>query len=176
MSGAEQRGLPYLFRLRLTGNVKKPIEKTFSKGDWTNAGQGRQGREDTPRLEGWSCRRSVVILRRRLKEGIAAAGRDNGGQLAPGFVEIGPDAEAHEYGVLVTSLDEEVPSLKTFVTLSLAPSFRSWFIRALAGGQLDYLPEQQRTLLHKVLERGWSEDEAQQDALRPAILAAAAHY
>ncbi len=53
----------------------------------------------------------MVILRRRLKEGIAAAGRDNGGQLALSFVEIGPDAEAYEYGVLVTSLEEEVLGL-----------------------------------------------------------------
>ena len=29
----------------------------------------------------------------------------------------------------------EIPSLKTFVTLSPAPSFRSWLFRALAGGQ-----------------------------------------
>jgi hypothetical protein len=124
MSGAEQRGLPYLFRLRLTANVKKLIEKTFSKNDWTNAGmrsssaacgsallRGWQGREDTLRLEGWSRQRQVVILRRRLKEGVAAAGRDDGGQLALGFVEIGPDAAVYEYGVLVTSLEEEVLAL-----------------------------------------------------------------
>ncbi len=46
MSGAEQRGLPYLFKLRLTANVKKLIEKTFSKSGWTGAGQGWQGRRD----------------------------------------------------------------------------------------------------------------------------------
>ena len=111
MSEAEQRGLPYLFKLRLTANVKKLIKKTFSKDDWTNAGQGWQGREDTLRLEGWSRQRQVVILRRRLKEGMAIAGRDDAGQLALGFVEIGPDAEVYEYGVLVTSLEEEVLTL-----------------------------------------------------------------
>jgi hypothetical protein len=111
MSGAEQRGLSYLFKLRLTPNVKKLIKRTFSKSDWTDASQGWQGRKDTLRLEGWSRQRQVVILRRRLKEGVAAAGRDDGGQLALGFVEIGPDAEAYEYGVLVTSLEEEVLAL-----------------------------------------------------------------
>jgi hypothetical protein len=111
MAGAEQRGLPYLFKLRLTANVKKLIKKTFSKSGWTDAGQGWQGREDTLRLEGWSRQRQVVILRRRLKEGMAVAGRDAGGQLALGFVEIGPGAEVYEYGVLVTSLDEEVLTL-----------------------------------------------------------------
>jgi malonyl-CoA decarboxylase len=77
---------------------------------------------------------------------------------------------------VVEDLTRELPSLKTFVTLSPAPSFRSWLNRALAGGQLAYLPEPQRALLHRVREQGWSEDEAEQDALRPAVLAAAAHY
>ena len=53
----------------------------------------------------------MVILRRRLKEGMAVAGRNDNGQLALGFIEIGPDAEAYEYGVLVTSLEEEVLAL-----------------------------------------------------------------
>lgn len=111
MREAERRGLPYLFKLRLTANVKKLIKKTFSKDDWTCAGQGWQGREDALRLEGWSRQRQVVILRRRLKEGMAIAGRDGAGQLALGFVEIGPGADVYEYGVLVTSLDEEVLTL-----------------------------------------------------------------
>jgi hypothetical protein len=111
MRKAEQRGLPYLFKLRLTANVKKLIKKTFSKDDWTNAGQGWQGREDTLRLEGWSRQRQVVILRRRLKEGLAVSGRDEAGQLALGFAEIGAQSEVYEYGVLATSLDEEVLTL-----------------------------------------------------------------
>ena len=89
MRKAEQRGLPDPFKLRLTANVPKLIKKTFSKDDWTNAGQGWQGREDTLRLEGWSRQRQVVILRRRLKEGLAVSGRDEAGQLALGFAEIG---------------------------------------------------------------------------------------
>jgi hypothetical protein len=111
MSGAEQRGLPYLFKLRLTANVKKLIKKSFSKGDWTNAGQGWQGREDRLRLEGWSRQRWVVILRRRLKEGMAISEHNDNGQQTLGFIEIGPGAEAYEYGVLVTSLEEEVLTL-----------------------------------------------------------------
>ena len=110
MREAEQRGLRYLFKLRLTANVKKLIKKTFSKNDWTDAGQGWQGREGSLRLEGWSRQRQVVILRRRLKEGMAIAG-PGAGQLALSFVEIGPGAEVYEYGVLVTSLDEEVLTL-----------------------------------------------------------------
>ena len=75
MREAEQRGLPYLLKLRLTSNVKKLIKKTFSKNGWADAAQGWQGRHETLRLEGWSRQRQVVILRRRLKEGMAIAGR-----------------------------------------------------------------------------------------------------
>ncbi len=107
MSGAEQRGLPYLFKLRLTANVKKLIKKTFSKSGWSDAGQRWQGKEETLRLQGWSRQRRVVILRRRLKEGVAATGRNAAGQMALSFIEIGPDADAYEYGVLVTSLAGE---------------------------------------------------------------------
>ena len=77
---------------------------------------------------------------------------------------------------VVEELTREIPSLKTFVTLSPAPSFRSWLFRAAAGGQLAYLSEQAKALLEKVREHGFSEDESEQDALRPAVLAAAAHY
>jgi Transposase DDE domain group 1 len=107
MREAELRELPYLFRLRLTANVKKLIKKSFSKNDWADAGQGWHGREDVLRLEGWSRQRKVIILRRRLKGELAVAGRGDEGQLALGFVEIGPGADVYEYGVLVTSLAEE---------------------------------------------------------------------
>jgi hypothetical protein len=59
MREAEQRGLPYLFKPRLTANVKKLIKKTVSKDAWTDAGQGWQGRHETPRLEAWSRRRQT---------------------------------------------------------------------------------------------------------------------
>ena len=109
MREAERRGLPYLFKLRLTANIKKLIKKTFSKDDWTNAAQGWQGREDTLRLEGWSRQRQAVILR-RLKDGIAIAGRDGAGQLALGFVEM-CRARMPTNGVHLIGLEEEVLTL-----------------------------------------------------------------
>ncbi|MGO9483853.1 MAG: malonyl-CoA decarboxylase [Rhodomicrobium sp.] len=77
---------------------------------------------------------------------------------------------------VVEELNRELPSLKTFVTLSPAPSFRSWLLRALGDGQLAYLGEAEKALLQKVREQGWSDVEADQDALGPATLAAAGHY
>jgi hypothetical protein len=108
MREAEQGGIDYLFKLRLTKNVKRLIERTLAKGGWRDAGQGWQGKEETLRLVGWSRQRRVVVLRRKLKDGVVASARDNQDQLQLGFAEIGADTELYEYAVLVTSLAEEV--------------------------------------------------------------------
>src|SRR4051812_42523161 len=63
MSRAEQEGMPYLFKLRSTRNVKRLIEKAMGEADWTAAGQGWQGKASTLRLQGWSRHRRVVIPR-----------------------------------------------------------------------------------------------------------------
>lgn len=107
MREAEHRTLPYLFKLRLTANVKRLIKRAFSKDDWRDAGQGWEGRSDSLRLVGWSRQRQVLVLRRRLKESLAVGERNDKGQLLLGFADIGPGAEAYEYAVLVTSLEDE---------------------------------------------------------------------
>ena len=45
MARAEQEGLPYLFRLRATANVKRALERAMAERDWSDAGQGWQGKE-----------------------------------------------------------------------------------------------------------------------------------
>src|SRR5579883_1305456 len=77
---------------------------------------------------------------------------------------------------VVEDLAKELPSLRTFVTLSPVPSFRPWLTRALETGELSYLSAAHKAQLEKVRVQGWSEEEAEQDALRPAVLSAAAHY
>ena len=47
MRGAEQRGLPYLFRLRLTANVKRAIERAMN-GAWQPAGHATVGKVSPP--------------------------------------------------------------------------------------------------------------------------------
>ena len=110
MAEAERRGVAYLFKLRQTKNVKRLIARTFAKAGWADAGQGWQGRTEELRLDGWGRQRRVVVLRRRLKDGVAGKS-ENADQLQLGFVEIGPDAQLYEYAVLVTSLDLEVLSI-----------------------------------------------------------------
>ncbi len=77
---------------------------------------------------------------------------------------------------VVEDLAREMPSLRTFVTLSPVPGFRAWLYRMLDKGGLDYLSEEQTSLLSRLREDGWTEDEKTQDALKPVIRAAAAHY
>jgi hypothetical protein len=109
MREAEGRGLDYLFKLRLTKNVKRLIERTFSRGGWSDAGQGWQGKQEELRLVGWSRQRRVIVLRRRLKkDSMVASARDEADQLRLSFPEIDDEVAIHEYAVLVTSLDAEV--------------------------------------------------------------------
>jgi Transposase DDE domain group 1 len=110
MREAEQRGLAYLFKLRLTANVKRMIERLSTQREWTNAGQGWQTKESILRLEGWSRQRRVIVLRRRVKGALATSSKETPGQQMLSFVEIGANAEVYEYSVLATSLDEELAS------------------------------------------------------------------
>ena len=104
MRGAEARGLPYLFKLRLTKNVKRMIEK-LSAREWVDAGQGFEAKESAVRLEGWSRQRRTIVLRRRVKGAVGFAESEPDGTPQLSFVEIGEAAEIYEYSVLVTSLD-----------------------------------------------------------------------
>ena len=110
MSAAEQRGLAYLVKLRLTANVKRAIKRLSTDREWVDAGQGWQAKESTLRLEGWSRQRRIVVLRRRVKGAVAASSKDAQGQPQLSFLEIGPGQDLYEYCVLATSLDEDLAS------------------------------------------------------------------
>src|SRR5712691_864318 len=88
MREAEQRGQPYLFKLRGTKGVKRAIERAMREQDWQDAGAGWQGKDGRLRLIGWGRDRRVVILRQRLERSLALTERDASGQLVLGFAEI----------------------------------------------------------------------------------------
>jgi hypothetical protein len=111
MREAEQRGQNYLFKLRLTKNVKRAIERAMREQDWRDAGRGWQGKDGQLRLTGWSRHRRIVILRRRVERSLALAERDDAGQLRLSFAEVGDGSEVWEYAVLVTSLGNEILSI-----------------------------------------------------------------
>jgi hypothetical protein len=107
MREAEARGLPYLFKLRLTKNVARMIEKLGAAREWIYVGHGFQAKESAVRLVGWSRERRVIVLRRRLKGAAVGLSYDDDGAPQLSFAEITAAGEAYEYSVLVTTLDEE---------------------------------------------------------------------
>lgn len=113
MREAERRNQPYLFRLRLTTNVKRTIEREMRKTDWQDAGQGWQGKHSELRLVGWSRPRRVVVLRRQRSERKDPKRDDDQKQLQLGFpmLENGEEGKKWEYAVLVTSLNADVLTL-----------------------------------------------------------------
>ena len=113
MNDAEQRHLPYLFKLRQTSGVKNLIRQAFSHEDWKDAGQGWQGVEDSLRLSGWTAQRRVIVLRRRVK-GAVALKNSTRGALGEGQLELAEttkDARLYEYVVLITSLTDEIATV-----------------------------------------------------------------
>ncbi len=110
MRAAEARDQPYLFKLRLTTNVKRLVRRLFGATGWTDAGQEWEGIEAELALSGWARARRVVVLRRALRGEMALCDKtDLPSELA--FIEAEVPTARYEYAVLVTSSDETVPAL-----------------------------------------------------------------
>lgn len=79
---------------------------------------------------------------------------------------------------VVEELVKDVPSLKTFVTLSPVPHFARWLDRALANGELPIqLTDDDRAALALLGDPRWSEmDHVASEGLRPLLMTLAAHY
>jgi hypothetical protein len=124
----EERGQSYLFKLRLTKNVKRYIEKLFWEQDWSEVREGWEGRNGELKLNGWSRARRVIVLRRALR-GEALLADESQGIL--GFIETDIAAKRYEYAVLVTDLKHEL--------LTIAQLYRN---RADAENTFDELKNQ----------------------------------
>jgi Transposase DDE domain group 1 len=134
MREAEARGLPYLFKLRLTKNVRRMIEK-LSGREWVNTGQGFWAKESVVRLEGWSRARSAIVLRRRLTGAVGLLHDDESGAPQLSFVEIGEATEVYEYSVLVTSLDETTEAFgQLYRDRGDGDIDQAWRLSRLSGG------------------------------------------
>ena len=110
MLGAEQRQLPYLFKLRQTKNVSRKIgrlAKQGSKAEWNSTEQGWESLETTLRLEGWTRERRVIVSRRKLpEEKVGASSTVNKQRCLPGMIVERSGGDWYEYSVLVTSWEE----------------------------------------------------------------------
>lgn len=114
MGALEERQQPYLFKLRLSKNVKRHIERVFWDSGWSDAGQGWEGKDGHLRLAGWQAQRRVVVLRRPLRGEVVLAGQDASQGLL-GFAETdrktGKRVTGYEYAVLVTNLGHDILAL-----------------------------------------------------------------
>ena len=114
MRALEERNQHYLFKLKLTKNVKRHIGGLFHQTDWTDAGQGWEGKDGTLALTGWESKRRVVVLRRPLIGEVMMTGEDDS-QPFLAFIEAdrkaGKQITGYEYAVLVTNTDYEIVSL-----------------------------------------------------------------
>lgn len=115
MLALEARAQPYLFKLKLSKNVKRHIGSLFRQSDWTDAGQGWEGKDGELALAGWAHKRRVVVLRRPLTGEIVVTGDDDNGQQLLAFVEAdrktGKGITGYEYAVLVTNTAYEILTL-----------------------------------------------------------------
>ena len=109
MSKAEEKELDYLFKLKLSKNVKRLVERLMMEGGWRSAGQGWEGQEGFLQLLGWEKKRRVIVLRKRIAREVIASSEDlKTGQIEIDFVETNNRTQIYEYAVLVTSLSDEV--------------------------------------------------------------------
>ncbi|MBY4599053.1 transposase [bacterium BD-1] len=110
----EEREQRYLLRLRQTKNVQRLVLRQFARQDWSLPdSQGCQMAEDEIRLLGWSQTRRVVIVRQRIRGGIARERRMDHGQLRLDFADnhITQGDKLWEYTVLVTNADYPLESI-----------------------------------------------------------------
>lgn len=107
MLGCEERGLVYLFKLKITNRVGELLvrmERSKDGADWSVAGKGWEGAWREIQLQGWDKKRRVLVLRRRIAE---AAREEQSGQFLLGGEAWKVDGEVrYEYAVLATNLGE----------------------------------------------------------------------
>ena len=77
---------------------------------------------------------------------------------------------------MVEDLAREIPSLKTFVTLSPVPGFSAWLDRERRSDSPQGLTRDDIEALRAIDEPGWHADKARADAVKKALIPAAAAY
>jgi hypothetical protein len=96
--------------MRQTANVQRLVAQQFARQDWSRPdNQGCQMVEDWLQLHGWSQKRRVVVVRQRIRGGIARERRVDGKQLKLDLAgpSVHEGERLWEYAVLVT--DAKVP-------------------------------------------------------------------
>ncbi len=113
MEESEAVGMPYLFKLKQSKNVKNLIVKHHGTTGWTLFKPGYEFKEETLRLSSWSTSRRVILVRRQIKKGEEALllESNHSGQQSFSFIEKAEDMKLYEYSTLITSLEQESVSI-----------------------------------------------------------------
>jgi hypothetical protein len=110
----EERKQPYLLQLRQTKNVQRLVAQQFTREDWSRPdNQGCQMVQAQLQLHGWSKKRRVVIVRQRIRGGIARQRRIDGKQLRLDLAgsSVHEGDRLWEYAVLVTDVEYPLESM-----------------------------------------------------------------
>ena len=111
LAECEARGQKYLFRVRRTAGVKQLVQTLEAQSGWKPAVNRWEGMEGRLQLTGWTAKRRVIVLRRKVEPKTEKTEKPTVpalGWLLP--VLCGPAAE-YEYQVLVSNLSEELLSI-----------------------------------------------------------------
>jgi malonyl-CoA decarboxylase len=74
---------------------------------------------------------------------------------------------------VVDALNDELPGIKTFATLSPIPGFRRWLEATVSRGPSELIAEAEQALL---VEPGWAEDADRRGALKKLLMRLCAEY
>lgn len=115
MARLEEIGQAYVFKLRQSAGVKFLIERLWPQQDWENVGQGYYAVETTLKLSGWTGARRVVVVRRALKEPLAAQAKSSRKldkrQQSLQFADPLHPVKLWEYAVLVTNTNYDLGAI-----------------------------------------------------------------
>ncbi len=108
MLGCETRALPYLFKLRKSPGVATMLSKLAKRGqlEWVAAGKGWEGVAQRIQLQGWTCARRVIVLRRKLTDSAPTAQDDATQPMLTGLTVEYKGGQMYEHAVLVTNWAE----------------------------------------------------------------------
>jgi hypothetical protein len=111
LTQCEERGLPYLFKLKHTMKVKSLVRVAMQEqGRWLEAGAGWEAMEATLKLAGWSRRRRVVLVRETVARVESTRRR---GRRGPGQEQRLPGTEAEEWQAQATPWSGKISVLVT---------------------------------------------------------------
>jgi hypothetical protein len=129
----EERGLPYLFKLRHTPKVKELVVRMMRQGAfWQDCGDGWQALETTIRLSGWTRERRIVLVRESpARAPVARIAKPRRGKDRQNFLPKtrgeGWDAQATPWSGKISVITTTLDPIEFATTVIVPPNFFARF-------------------------------------------------